>query len=180
MKMRPLSRAAALSLALLGLVNLTSSVRAAPTNLAPAGTSTGSSEGFGTVFRDGNDGDRNGDYAAGSVWHTTDPDAAFPSFYQVDLGGSFYLDRVQIFPRTDARQGTVENFRIDVFADNGAGDPGANVFSGSYLPANAAGGTWGTTDPGTATPGGTLGRFVRFERLDQAPTFLTFAEFEVL
>ena len=84
-------------------------------NLASGGASTGSSEGWGTVFRDGNDGNRDGAYGNGSVWHSTGtPEANPPSFYEVDLGADFYLDRVQIFPRTDAVQNSAQNFRITV------------------------------------------------------------------
>src|SRR4051812_15539714 len=151
---------------------------AAPINLAPFGTATASSEGFGASASDGNDGDRNGAFGAGSVFHTADPDRA--AFYQVDLGDSHYLDRVQVFPRTDARQGSVKNFRLSVFADDGAGNPGAAVFTGTYVPTGAANYTFGTTDVGTAAPGGTRGRFVRLERLDGTPSFLTFAEMEVI
>ena len=171
-----LTRATTLPLALLGLTATTAS--AIPTNLAPAGSATASSEGFGTVAPDGIDNNREGDYNLGSVFHSEN--SPTPAFYQVDLGTSAYLDRVQILPRTDARQGSVEDFRLTVFADAG-GTPGAQVFTGTYLPApeRPADFAWGTTDLRTGTPGGTFGRFVRLERLDTTPDFLTFAEFEV-
>ena len=153
-------------------------VVAAPMNLAPLGTATASSEGFGAVASDGNDGDRNGAYGAGSVFHSQDPDTA--AFYVVDLGDSYYIDRVQVLPRTDARQGSVTNFRLSVLADDGSGNPGAAVFERSYLPTAAANYAFGTTDPGAAAPGGARGRFVRLDRLGGTPPFLTFAEFEVL
>ena len=151
---------------------------AAPMNLAPLGTATASSEGFGATAPDGNDGNRDGAFGAGSVFHTLDPDTA--AFYQVDLGGSYYIDRVQVFPRTDTRQGSVENFRIRVLADDGSGNPGPELFSGDYQPTRAANFTFATSDPGAAAPGGTRGRFVRLERLDGTPSFLTFAELEVI
>ena len=113
-----------------------STAAAAPLNLAPFGVATARSQGFGAVAADGNDGNRNGAFGAGSVFHTLDPDTA--AFYQVDLGDSFYIDRVQIFPRTDARQGSVENFRLSVLADDGAGNPGPVVFDRNYVPVGAA------------------------------------------
>jgi F5/8 type C domain-containing protein len=164
--------------ALVALLACAGAALAAPINLAPLGIPTASSEGFGARVGYGNDGNRNGAFGGRSVFHTADPDTA--AFYQVDLGNSYYLDRIQIFPRTDARQGSVENFRLSVMADDGAGNPGATVFSRDYLPTGNAGFTFGTTDPGTAAPGGTRGRFVRLDRLDGSPSFLTFAEFEVI
>ena len=147
---------------------------AAIQNLAPAGTATGSSEGYGTLFADANDGNRDGNYNNGSVWHATDPDT-FPSYYQLDLGGRYHLDRVQVLPRTDARQATVENLRLTVYEDDGAGNPGGVSWSQDYLTAGSA------ADYGwaAAIPAGVAGRHVRMERLDNSPTFLTFAEFEV-
>ena len=161
----------ALSAVLAGLADANAAV-AAPLNLAPRGLATASSEDFGAVAADGNDGVRNGAFDAGWVFHTRDPDLA--AFYQVDLQGSYHVVRVQIFPRTDVRQGSVENFRVTVLADDGAGNPGAAVFTRDYFPTGAANFTFGTTDPG-----GARGRFVRIDRLDGTPPFLTFAELEV-
>jgi len=144
------------------------------TNLAPGGTATGSSEGFGSVFADANDGNRDGQYGNGSVWHTADPETSFPSHYQIDLGDRYHLDRIQIFPRTDMRQRTVENFRLTVYEDDGAGNPGSVSWSQDYLP-----GTWADYPWAAAIPAGVAGRHVRMERLDNNPTFLTFAEMEV-
>lgn len=146
---------------------------AAPINLAPLGTASASSEGFGAAAADGNDGNRDGNYGNGSVFHTADPDTA--AFYQVDLGGSHYIDRVQIFPRADARQGSVNNIRLSVFADDGSGNPGAAVFTRDYLAGTSTNFTFGTTDPA-----GVSGRFVRLDRLSTAPPFLTFSELEVI
>jgi len=144
-------------------------------NVAPGGTATGLNEGYGSVFRDGIDGNRDGLFGDGSVYHSLDDDT--PAFYQVDLGKSYYVDRIQIAPRRDAAQHSVENFRLTVFADDGAGQPGAAVWTGAYFPSGAADWSWGTTDPA-----GARGRFVRLDRLDSSPAsprFLAFAEFEV-
>lgn len=162
-----------LVLATVVMASLAGRAAAVPMNLAPLGTATASSEGFGAVAADGNDGDRNGAFGAGSVFHTLDPDTG--AFYQVDLGDTYYVDRLQVFPRTDARQGSVRNFRLSVFADDGSGNPGAAVFTRNYLPSSAANFTFGTTDPA-----GVRGRFVRLERLSPTPSFLTFSELEVI
>ncbi len=139
-----------------------------PVNLAPAGTATASSEGFGSVAADANDGSRNGAFASGSVFHTLDPDTV--AFYEVDLGSDFYLDRIQIHPRTDTSQRSVENFRIDVF-DSG----GSNVFSETYQAADSTRDLpWGTSEVRNV-----LGQRVRITRLDGTPSFMTFAEMEV-
>lgn len=143
---------------------------AVPTNLAPSGVaSTTSVEGYGSVAADGNDGNRNGDFAAGSVFHTLDNNTV-PGTWQVSLGGDKVLDRIQIFPRRDALQSSVENFKIDVF--NAAN---VNVFSKNYLTTSSTGDVaWGTTDLRNV-----VGSRVVISRLDTAPAFLTFSEFEV-
>ncbi|NQT38122.1 MAG: PEP-CTERM sorting domain-containing protein [Planctomycetes bacterium] len=143
-----------------------------PVNLAVTGTATGSTQAYGSIYADGNDGNRDGMFGNGSVWHTNDPDTS--TFYQVDLGGDFHVDRIQIAPRRDAAQGTIENFRLTVFEDDGGGNPGAVAWTNDYLPGVATNFSWGTSDPA-----GAMGRFVKMERLDSSPTFLSFAEFEV-
>jgi len=144
-------------------------------NLAPGGVATGSSEGYGSVFADANDGERDGVFGNGSVWHTTDPDTSFPSRYQVDLGARYNLDRVQIFPRADMFQNTVTNFRLTVFEDDGAGNPGAVAWTQDYL----TDGTAASYPWAAAIPADVAGRHVKMERLANSPAFLTFSEFEV-
>src|SRR5262245_56737310 len=112
---------------------------ALPSNLATNGVATGSSEGFGSVFADANDGNRNGHfYNGGSVWHTVIPDAT--PYYEIDLGSTFFLDRVMIWPRTDVLQSTLRNFRLSVFDA-----AGLIVWQHDYLPNNAADNVWATT-----------------------------------
>jgi len=145
-------------------------------NVAQAGVATGSSQAFGSVFADANDGNRDGNfYTGGSVWHTTDPDTS--AWYQVDLGRTLNLDRVQIFPRTDAVGGEATDFRLTVYKDDGTGNPGPIAWSDDFL-------TDGTriSRPSPwagAIPAGVSGRFVKLERLSGSPQFLTLAEFEV-
>jgi hypothetical protein len=160
-----------LSLLLLGMAP---AAQSAPVNLAPLGVASGSSEGWGTVFADGNDGNRDGNYSNGSVWHTTGtPEANPPSYYEVDLGIDYYLDRLEIFPRTDVFPGqqSVQNFRITVL-DSG----NVQVFSTDFLSAGSTGDVaWGTNSIRNV-----YGQKVRIERLSQnEPNFMTFSEFEV-
>ncbi|MES2706704.1 MAG: CotH kinase family protein [Verrucomicrobiota bacterium] len=140
-----------------------------PVNLAPGGTATGSSAGYGSVFADASDGNRDGHfYNGGSVWHTLVPDTA--PFYEVDLGGTYFLDRVMIWPRTDAPdQGTMENFTLKVLDDSGK-----VVWTADYWPAAAVNWAWGTS-----AMRGVAGRKVRYEKRDGTPNYLTFAEFEI-
>lgn len=141
---------------------------AVPTSLTPAGTVVGSSQGYGSVYADAVDGNRDGHfYNGGSVWHTLIPDSAM--YLEVDLGGLFYLDRIMIWPRTDAVQGTVENLKLSVLDASGA-----VVWQQSFLSGNSASNPWGTS-----ALRGIRGRKVRMDRLDNAPNFLTFAELEV-
>jgi hypothetical protein len=125
---------------LLCLIALVSLSWAGPSNLAPGGTSNGSSQAHGSTFKDANDGNRDGNFfsSAGSVWHTNSPDLT--AFYEVDLGGDFYLDRVMIWPRTDAVQGTVENFTIQVL--NATNDL---VWTADYWTTEPVSWAWGSS-----------------------------------
>lgn len=114
---------------------------AALTNVAPSGTASASSEGYGAIAADGNDNNRDGTFGAGSVFHTLNETG--PSWWQVVLPGARYLDHVRLFNRVDAVQGSVGNFRIT------ATKAGAQVFNRTFLPAIAADSNnsraWGTS-----------------------------------
>jgi hypothetical protein len=160
---------------LMSLVAFAPAARSAPINLAPFGTATASSAGYGTVFADAIDGNRDGEFNNGSVWHSTGhPEENPPTFYQVDLGGDFYLDRVEIFPRNVA-QGSVRNFRLTVLdAAN------VQVFSQDYF--TGAGESTSDTVWATNALRNVLGQTIRIQRLSQDPaplSFMTMAEFEV-
>src|SRR5436190_4199649 len=117
---------------------------AAPENLATAGIATGSSTYTGSPpsqFSDGNDGNRDGHYFnALSVFHTAIPETSPPSFWEVDLGANYYLDRVMIWPRTDVAQNTVENFKIVV-----RNESNAVVWQQSFLATAAVNTPWATS-----------------------------------
>lgn len=156
---------------------LAPSALAVPVNLSVGKPVTASSElgaccGSGTAFfasravdgsRDGSDNN--------FIFHTNAGETNPPSFFEVDLGSNKVLDRVEIFPRTNAVQNSVENFRLDVF--NAAN---ALVYSDTFLATDSTRDTaWGTSELRH-----TVGSRVRLTRLDQSPSdFLTFAEFEV-
>ena len=153
------------------------------TNLAIGATASATGADFGSSIGDALDGNRNGDFNQGSVFYeNANPDSP-PLFYQVDLGANAYIDRVQLLRRTDADQGVFGPMSLTIYQDDGAGNPGNVAFTHNYLPNYFGVGSWGTTDSGLTSAGGaaggTFGRFVRLERLDNN-YWLTFAEFEVM
>jgi hypothetical protein len=154
---------------------------AAPTttNLAVGGAATATGADYGAAIEDAIDGNRNGDFGAGSVFYGNAIVDNPPLFYQVDLGADAYIERVQLLRRSDAQQGVFGNMRLTIYEDDGAGAPGAVAFTQDYLTNGFTIGSWGTTDPGASVPGGAYGRHVRLERLDNN-YWLTFAEFEVI
>ena len=163
------------SLLFLPLLLLTcAAARAALTNFARTGTATASSEGYGAIAADGNDGNLNGTFGAGSVFHTLNETG--PSWWQVAFSGARYLDHVRIFNRVDTIQGSVGNFRV--IAKLGA----TEVFNQVFLPSNATDNNncraWGTS-----ALRGVQADTVRIERVSNsnpsAANFLTFAECEV-
>jgi hypothetical protein len=145
------------------------------TNLAAGKISTGSSVYTGnppSAFSRGNDGNRDGQYFTGlSVFHSAIPESNPPTYWEVDLGADYHLDRVMIWPRTDVSppQNTVENFQVSVRSA-----ANQSVWSKNYFPTAAINNVWGTSELR-----GVVGRYVRIQKLDQNPNFLAFAEFEV-
>lgn len=146
-------------------------------SLLPGVTATATGADFGSSIGDAIDGNRDGNFGDGSVFYENA--GAPPLFYQVDLGASAYVDRVQLLRRTDTDQGVFGNMRLSILQDDGSGNPGAVAFSHDYQTSAFTEGTWGTVDPGASAPGGAFGRFVRLERLDNN-YWLTFSEFEVI
>ena len=135
------------------------SARAVPALLSTGGKARASSELVPYTppgsAANGIDGNRDGDYYAGaSVFHSASPEPNPPVSFEVDLGTTYDLDRVAIWPRTDVLQGTVRNFRLSVFDD-----VGAPVWERSFLPENQADNVWATT-----ALRGVRGRRVRITR----------------
>jgi hypothetical protein len=148
-------------------------VPAALVNLARSGTATASSEGYGSLASDANDGNRNGTFSVGSVFHTLNETG--PSWWQVTLPAGSVLDHVRIFNRSDAVQGSVGNFRI--VAQRG----GVEVFNQVFLVA-AATDTGNARAWGSSVLRGVTADLLRIERVSNASpavNFLTFAELEV-
>lgn len=148
---------------------------AVPVNLATGGTASASSDngccccgGVGAAIDGNRAGDNNGIF-----FHTNFPDPNQPIFFEVDLGQNNFLDRVQISPRTNQSQDSVENFKIEVF---NASD--SLVFTKDYLTTTSTSDVpWGTADIRNV-----IGQRLQLTRLDaipQSPDFLTFGEFEV-
>ncbi len=152
-------------------------------SLLPGVSATATGADFGSSISDAFDGNRDGDFNRGSVFYENRIEASPPLFYQIDLGTSAYIDRVQVLRRTDLDQGVFGPMSLTIYQDDGTGHPGNVAFSQSYHSNYFSVGTWGTTDPGSTAAGGaaggTFGRFVRLERLDNN-YWLTFSEFEVI
>lgn len=150
------------------------------TNLAIGATATATAEDYGGVATRAIDGNRDGAFWNGSVYYSQSNTS--PLFYEVDLGTANYIERVQLLRRTDEDHNTVGDIRLTIFEDDGAGGHGAVSFQQDYLASYLQVGTWGTTDPGIAVPGGAHGRHVRLERID--PThgnrWLAITELEVI
>jgi hypothetical protein len=86
------------------------------TNIARDGKATQSSTGFGGPPERAIDGNTDGNYAANSVTHTNiekDP------WIEVDLGGSFPIDQLRIWNRTDSKlQSRLDGFVLSILNEN--------------------------------------------------------------
>ena len=64
-----------------------------------------------------------GNFGDGSVFYenpnTSAPPGTSQLFYQVDLGTSAYIDRVQVLRRTDADQGVFGPMTLTIYQDDG-------------------------------------------------------------
>jgi len=146
---------------------------AAVENLAPAGIASSSSTGFEGPPALANDGNRDGIYANGSVFHSaggTGPG----EWWEVDLGAEFFIDRILIFPREDVQQNSVRDFTLEIFDSTDE-----LAWTGDFLPETTT-----MDDPwGSSQMSGVRGKRVRLTVKNPnflpAPNFLTFAEFEV-
>ena len=97
-------------------------------NLARGGIASSSTggAGFGSVVEDAIDGNRNGAYGAGSVFHST---TAAESWWQVDLQDTKQIGRVGVYLRTDCC--IDRNFEMDVVVFDDA-DGNSEVWRGTY------------------------------------------------
>ncbi|RED94621.1 putative secreted protein (Por secretion system target) [Marinoscillum furvescens DSM 4134] len=105
----------------------------AVSNLALQGSATQSTSRANDGFASNAiDGDTNGVFASGSVSHTTTQDNPW---WQVDLGGKYFIDRLIIYNRTDCCSNRLSNFTVAildeadhvVFTENPADNPQPSV-----------------------------------------------------
>ena len=146
---------------------------AALVNFARSGTATASSEGFGSIAADGNDGNRNGTFGNGSVFHSLNETG--PSWWQVVLPAARTIDHIRIFNRSDAVQGSAANFRLI------ASRNGTEVFNQIFLPSTATDSN-NSRAWGTSALRGITADTIRIQRVSNstpAINFLTFAELEI-
>jgi poly(beta-D-mannuronate) lyase len=83
-------------------------------NVALNKTATQSSTGFGGDASRAVDGNTSGNFGDGSVTHTNDTPGE-PKFWEVDLGGDFYINEIALWNRTDCCGDRLSNFRLSVF-----------------------------------------------------------------
>ena len=76
-------------------------------------SATGTTAGFGSIFGDGNDGNRIGNFNVGSVWHD-DGDADTGEIYTITLANPSNLSAISIFGRTDCCQGRDDNLTLEL------------------------------------------------------------------
>ncbi|MDP4610173.1 MAG: lamin tail domain-containing protein, partial [Opitutales bacterium] len=81
------------------------------------------------VYADVYDGDLE---ASAAVWSTNDG-LSTPGTYMLDLGATYTIDIVRLFGRADnSSTRGLENFSVNIYADDGAGNPGALVSTANY------------------------------------------------
>jgi len=69
-------------------------------NLSLAGVATATSSGFGSVPSDANDGNTNGDFGVGSVWHDGDANQGTIDTWTLTFSSPVSLGSVQLYGRT--------------------------------------------------------------------------------
>ncbi len=142
-------------------VTLTSTGTLPVTNVALGKTATQSSTSYGGVASLAVDGNTNGAYAAGSLSHTAEE--AQP-YWQVDLGGAYWIGEVRIYNRTDCCADRLSNFDVMTSLDGA-------TWTSIYVPGTA----------GRPTMVHFAGRADRFVRVRLRGTnYLSLAEVEVM
>jgi hypothetical protein len=126
---------------------------AAQVNLARLGVASQSSTGFEGVASRGNDGNisSGGYFYDATTSHTAE---GANNFWQVDLGGSYDLSRVDLFARSDCCAGRLSNFFLRVLDA-----PSGNVVHEQLVANDVAPNTAGSF----ALPAGTTGQVVQVQ-----------------
>ena len=152
--------------ALAALAGLTVPRPAAAQNIA-LGRPTGlSSNPPGSLAVDGN---TNGDYSAGSVFHTVFESNAW---WYVDLGASYHISTVRIWNRTDCCADRLFPFQVALQSVFDAALNSGTVFGGIGAPNGNVG-----TNPILVDTHGATGRFVKVQL--ESPNYFHLAEVEV-
>ena len=126
---------------------------------------TSSAPGFGAVITAGNDGNINGDFNAGSVYHSSNHSVG--EYWQVDLGANTPLSYAELFTRTSVN--STSEFKVSLL------DSSMNVVDSVIVD---------NSDVTGPTPGydheidfnGATGEFIRVETTSDS--YLAFAELE--
>ena len=144
-------------------------------NVAPIGTATQSSTGFGGNAEKGNDGNTDGNFGGGSVTHTASGDAA-PS-WEVDLGMTVTMTGIVLWNRTGCCPHRLTNLMVQVLDAERA-----EVWSEVFFPDGVE--FPDTLDRGfeIPLPDDTAGQIVRVERLgpdSDGAMWLSLAEVQV-
>ena len=163
-KIQTLTKISLVMVFLLIIVTETLAQCPTPTNSALSGTATASSEAFGSVAEDAIDGNTDGNFNNGSVYHSVGGENN--PWWQVDLGSMLDISKVVVWNR-DANQDRLDNAIVEIL------DASDNVVATYTI------GTAGTEnvvfDFGDCTP--TSGQKIRLRQVGTA-TF-NFAEVEV-
>ncbi len=141
-------------------------------NLALGKSARQSSTGYGGFASRAVDGDTNGVFSGASITHTA-PDDPRP-WWQVDLEGTFVLERIVLWNRTDCCSERLSNFRVSVLDEGEEAVWAGDHFIDRDFPE--------TQDYEIMLPGGTSGRFVLIEKLGpdrEGDIILSLAEVEV-
>jgi hypothetical protein len=140
-------------------------------NLALEGTARQSSTGFGGAAPRAIDDNTDPTYGGGSITHTN---GEAGGWWEVDLGDSFFLDRVVLWNRIDCCSHRLTNFRVSVLDASRSPVTASDHFTDRSYPA--------TQTYEVPLPEATRGRFIRVAKLgpDQSGEFwLSLAEVQV-
>ncbi|MBN1421602.1 MAG: lamin tail domain-containing protein [Planctomycetes bacterium] len=141
-------------------------------NVARGKRASQSSTGFAGFASRAVDGNTDGDYGNTSVSHTSPSDSE--PFWEVDLAGTFPIERIVLWNRTDAYPERLSNFRLMVLDEARTIVASSDHFTDKSFPA--------TPSYEIVPASGTAGRFVRIEKLGpdrNGETIISLAEVEV-
>lgn len=124
-------------------------------DIARGKRATQSSTGFAGFASRAVDGNTDGDFGNRSVSHTSPTDAQ--PHWEVDLAGTYAIERIVLWNRTDCCAERLSNFRLKVLDETKASVASSDHFTDRGYPA--------TPSYEIVLPAGTAGRFVRIEKV---------------